>query len=162
MSLIKTLLKESILSSNDKTILKNSTWKDYDIQDILPIHKYLDSEVIFNKELSFDLSEYFTVDVVYESKPLQIVRIDGLWLDDDLRGLGIGYKAFKAIAVKFGSIFDSKKNMSKDGRKLFEKISQDEDFEVLGLDSEQSKYVLVIHKANPLSDKLKEWFKKYN
>jgi len=161
MSLIKIVLKESISSTNDKTILKNSTWKDFDI-DMNSKHEFLNSEVIFNKELSFDLSEYFTVDVVYESKPLQIVRIDGLWLDDDLRGLGIGYKVFKAIAVKFGSIFDSKKNMSKEGRRLFEKISQDEDFEVIGLDSEIYTHVLVIHKANPISDKLKEWFDKYN
>jgi len=161
MSLIKTLLKESILNNRDRNLLKNSTWKDFDI-DMETDHEFLDSEVIFKKRLTFDLADYFTVDVVYESKSPEIVRIDGMWLDDELRGLGIGYKVFEAIAVKFGAIFDSKSNMSKDGKQLFEKISKDNNFEVIGLDSEIYAYVLVLHKSNPNNQKAKQWFDGYS
>ena len=85
-----------------------------------------------------------------------------MWLDDELRGLGIGYKVFEAIAVKFGAIYDSKSNMSKDGKQLFEKISKDDNFEVIGLDSEIYAHVLVLHKSNPNNQKAKKWFDGYS
>lgn len=133
------------ITNRDIQTLKNSTWKDFDI-DTDVNHPYLESEIIFNKLLSFDLSEYFTVDMVYIQQNPPIVQIDGMWLDDELRGLGIGFKTFEMIARTKGMIYENKSNMSTDGKKLFEKLSKKPEFKVVGLKDSTTKDVIVIYK----------------
>lgn len=145
MSLIEIVTKDTEgnePTEADKALLRSSSYKDFFIEKTSG--DYLSTEVVFNKNLSFDLSELFVVDVSTKRiNNLEVAVIDSMYLDDSLRSLGIGYKVFKAILVQFGAIYDLKKNMSRHGEEMFKKLSREPSVSSLGVDDSSLKYILL-------------------
>jgi len=135
------LPKKTSVSPEEITAIKNINWSDIKIDDLGGSGNIAHLKISFPFESSISDGIIVDIQVIHDS----IYQIH-IHMSDELQGLGLGYKIYKAIIMDFGHLYSGKRRrMNPFVTNIWDKLKNDTDIECVSNENGD----LCVNKSNP-------------